>query len=243
MDKIKEVSPSSLTSHTSLNYPQKLTSLRNDADNAIARAEDAEARNKKLEQELLEREQENTSLNHRLTRSDAEIDELETQIKDLKQKLTISSDATSTNEGLARKVQLLEEELDACEKNLRETTEKCVDWHLYSFLPTHLQVEAGWFEGWTMRTKSTESGAGITTIGRSTRGPYYPPFMSFLLIPFPAPEYQERTQENARRSRRPRQFHGILVMYYGQIPWYRRGESPMLPKSHHDLLITQYQSA
>ncbi|KAL9713624.1 tropomyosin-2 [Leucoagaricus gongylophorus] len=143
MDKIKEVSPSSLTSHTSLNYPQKLTSLRNDADNAIARAEDAEARNKKLEQELLEREQENTSLNHRLTRSDAEIDELETQIKDLKQKLTISSDATSTNEGLARKVQLLEEELDACEKNLRETTEKCVDWHLYSFLPTHLQVEAG----------------------------------------------------------------------------------------------------
>jgi len=65
-------------------------------------------------------------LNHRLTRSDAEIEELETQIKDLKQKLSISGDATSTNEGLTRKVQLLEEELDACEKNLRETTEKCV---------------------------------------------------------------------------------------------------------------------
>lgn len=32
----------------------------------------------------------------------------------------------TTSEGLARKVQLLEEELDAAEKNLKETVDKCV---------------------------------------------------------------------------------------------------------------------
>jgi tropomyosin len=31
----------------------------------------------------------------------------------------------TTNEGLVRKIQLLEEELDAAEKNVKETMEKC----------------------------------------------------------------------------------------------------------------------
>ena len=38
-----------------------------------------------------------------------------------------------TNDGLIRKIQLLEDELDAAEKNLKETVEKCVPVSLPSF--------------------------------------------------------------------------------------------------------------
>jgi tropomyosin len=104
---------------------QKLNQLRTEADAATDRAEEAEARNKKLEQQLLEREQEISSLTHRLSLAGADNDKYEDQLKDLKRQVASSDSAGHTNEGLTRKVQLLEEELDASEKNLKETVEKC----------------------------------------------------------------------------------------------------------------------
>ncbi|KAG5639077.1 hypothetical protein H0H81_007021 [Sphagnurus paluster] len=103
---------------------EKLTQLRTEADNAITRAEEAEAKNKKLEQLLLEKDQEITSLQHRLGNLDAELEKAELIIADSKAAREEGENSKQTNEGLLRKVQLLEEELDAAEKNVKETVEK-----------------------------------------------------------------------------------------------------------------------
>ncbi len=105
---------------------QKLNSLRTEADNAIARAEEAEAKNKRLEQELLSREQDISSLTHRLDVAQTEIDKYEGNIADLKRQVSNTEGAGISNDALQRKVTLLEEELDASEKNLKETVEKYV---------------------------------------------------------------------------------------------------------------------
>lgn len=103
---------------------QRLNQLRTEADNAIARAEEAETKNKKLEQELLGKEQEIQSLNHKLATSEKELEEAEAKLKDAKHVHDEHETSKTTNEGLARKVQLLEEELDVAEKNLKETVER-----------------------------------------------------------------------------------------------------------------------
>jgi tropomyosin, fungi type len=100
--------------------------LRNEADNAITRAEEAEAKVKKLEQALLERDQEITSLNHKLSVLDADLEKTEGKLADLKTAQEEGETSKTTNEGLQRKIQLLEEELDAAEKNVKETVEKYV---------------------------------------------------------------------------------------------------------------------
>ncbi|KAE9399925.1 actin filament-coating protein tropomyosin [Gymnopus androsaceus JB14] len=92
---------------------EKLNNLRLEADAAIERAEASEAKNKKLEQALLEKEQEITSLTHRLAVAD---EQLEKNVDNVGSK--------TTSEGLQRKIQLLEEELDAAEKNAKDTVEK-----------------------------------------------------------------------------------------------------------------------
>ena len=103
-----------------------MNQLRTEADNAITRAEEAEAKNKKYEQLLLEREQEITSLSHRLGILDTELEKAEAKIADSKTAREEGEHSKMTNEGLTRKIQLLEEELDAAEKNVKETVEKCV---------------------------------------------------------------------------------------------------------------------
>lgn len=103
-----------------------MNALRTEADNAVLRAEEAEAKNKKYEQSLLEKDQEITSLQHRLGVLDAEQEKLETNLAELK-KASVEGESSKTSaEGLVRKVQLLEEELDAAEKNVKETAEKYV---------------------------------------------------------------------------------------------------------------------
>jgi len=61
---------------------QKLAALRAEADAAIARAEEAEAKNKKLEQALLEKEQEIKSKDHRLDDVEGKYEEASTQLKE-----------------------------------------------------------------------------------------------------------------------------------------------------------------
>jgi len=98
--------------------------LRVEADNAIGRAEEAEAKNKKYEQALLEKDQEITSLTHRLGVLDDELQKAESKIQEAKLAAAESESNKTTSSGLTRKVQLLEDELDAAEKNLKDTVEK-----------------------------------------------------------------------------------------------------------------------
>ena len=61
-----------------------MQSLRAEADAAVARAEEAEAKNKKYEQLLLEKEQEITSLQHKVSVLDADLEKAEAKLADLK---------------------------------------------------------------------------------------------------------------------------------------------------------------
>jgi tropomyosin len=63
---------------------ERLASLRQEADTAVARAEDAEGKVKKLEQEILNKDQEIQSLNHRLTITESKLDEAEGKVNDAK---------------------------------------------------------------------------------------------------------------------------------------------------------------
>lgn len=105
---------------------QRLTQLRSEADSAIERAEAAEAKVKKLEQQLLEKDQEITSLQHKLSVLDEQLENTESKLQDAKAAKEEGEASKTTNEGLLRKIQLLEEELDAAERNAKETTEKYV---------------------------------------------------------------------------------------------------------------------
>jgi len=55
---------------------------------------------------------------------ETEVEKLESQLKIAKKDQQDSEQTRSTSDNLSRKVQLLEEELDAAEKNVKETVEK-----------------------------------------------------------------------------------------------------------------------
>lgn len=119
------VSIDALISHLFL-IAQRLQTLRAEADAATERAEAAEAKNKKYEQLLLEKDQEITSLNHKLGVLDGQLEAAEAKLAEAKTAKEEGELSKTTNEGLQRKIQLLEDELDAAERNAKETTEKCV---------------------------------------------------------------------------------------------------------------------
>ncbi|KAG6381500.1 tropomyosin [Boletus reticuloceps] len=96
---------------------EKMNLIRAEADNAIARAEAAETKNKAYEQQLLEKEQAITSLNVQLARLDGDLEAAEAKLAVAKTAQADGEQSKSTNDALARKVVLLEEELDAAEKN------------------------------------------------------------------------------------------------------------------------------
>lgn len=105
---------------------QRLAALRVEADTNATRAEEAEAKVKKLEHEVLVKDQEIQSLQHKLSIAEGDLEKAEESLKEHKSAKEESSAHKDTNESLARKIALLEEELDNAEKNLRETTDKCV---------------------------------------------------------------------------------------------------------------------
>jgi len=100
--------------------------LRAEADAAILRAEEAEAKIKQQDLIITSKEQEITSLVHRLSLLEAENEKLEEKLKEYKSSSLESEHSKTTAENLVRKVQLLEEELDNAEKNVKETVEKQV---------------------------------------------------------------------------------------------------------------------
>ena len=102
-----------------------MASLRVEADKAVLRAEEAEAKNKTLEQSLLEKDHEQLSLAHKLDLATEQLEKAEVELEKYKKASLDGEQSKTTSEGLVRKVQLLEEELDAAEKNVKETVEKC----------------------------------------------------------------------------------------------------------------------
>jgi tropomyosin len=75
-------------------------------------------------QTLLERDQEVSSLQHKLALAEEALEKSEAKVKELKTASEEGESHRTTGENLARKVQLLEEELDKAEQDLKETTEK-----------------------------------------------------------------------------------------------------------------------
>ena len=107
-------------------FEQKMSSLRVEADENMAKAEEMKGKVKVLEQDNLTKEQEITSLTHRNQLLESEVEKLETGLKEAK---TMSADAAQhgqANENLTRKLQLLEEEAELSDKTLRETNEKYI---------------------------------------------------------------------------------------------------------------------
>jgi tropomyosin len=106
------------------NFQQKMNSLRIEADENAAKAEELKAKVKTLEQENLQKEQEITSLTHRNGLLETEVEKLETAIKEAKAAAGEASEHSNLNENLQRKLQLLEEEAETADKTLRDTNEK-----------------------------------------------------------------------------------------------------------------------
>ncbi|KAI9781948.1 MAG: hypothetical protein M1839_005541 [Geoglossum umbratile] len=101
-----------------------MNSLRIEADEANTKVEDLKAKIKALEQENLQKEQEITSLSHRNQVLEAEVDKLEVKVKDAKAAADEGTAHGTLNETLQRKLQILEEEAEEADKNLRETNDK-----------------------------------------------------------------------------------------------------------------------
>nr|GAT60564.1 predicted protein [Mycena chlorophos] len=103
---------------------EKLVQLRNDVDNAIARAEDAEGKNKHLTQELLEKENEIKSLTVRLEHAEATLEEND---KELKEKTAKVRDLDVRTEQAERAVAAAEAERDKWEAKYEESEKKYRD--------------------------------------------------------------------------------------------------------------------
>ncbi|KAG4305640.1 hypothetical protein PORY_001196 [Pneumocystis oryctolagi] len=115
---------------------EKICSLRMEAEEANARADEASLRVKQLEHELALKEQENMSLMHKNEILESEIERLEQQLMEAKTAVEDETGSRNMSESLQKKIQLLEEELEENDINLRKTTEKL----------RHMDVKSEYFE-------------------------------------------------------------------------------------------------
>ncbi|KAH8823281.1 tropomyosin [Flagelloscypha sp. PMI_526] len=95
----------------------KMRNLRTDAVSNALRAEEAENRVINLEQEA-------EQLRHRLAVLDTELDKAESKLAERKLTDNGGDQSEPTNDGTAKRILLLEEELDREKRNLKATTEK-----------------------------------------------------------------------------------------------------------------------
>jgi tropomyosin len=101
-----------------------MAALRAEADESAAKVEELKAKVKALESENLAKEQEITSLSHKNQVLEADVEKLESGIKEHKERADSTSHAGSQAESMQRKVQLLEEEAEESDRNIRELNEK-----------------------------------------------------------------------------------------------------------------------
>lgn len=104
-----------------------MNALRVEADESAAKVEELQAKVKTLEQENLQKEHEITSLSQKNSVLEGEIEKVEKLHGDAKAAADESAQHGTQNETLQRRLQLLEEEAEENDKNLRETNEKYVD--------------------------------------------------------------------------------------------------------------------
>ncbi|KAJ7057469.1 hypothetical protein C8F01DRAFT_769109 [Mycena amicta] len=100
---------------------EKLLQLRNEVDNAIARAEEAEAKNKALTQDVLDRDNEIKSLTVKLVDAEQRLEIAET---DLKEKTDKVRNLDVRTEQAERAVQAAEAERDKWEAKYEESEKK-----------------------------------------------------------------------------------------------------------------------
>ncbi|KAG5437522.1 hypothetical protein PCANB_000950 [Pneumocystis canis] len=103
---------------------EKISGLRMEAEEANMRADEAAMRVKHLEHELTLKEQENIGLIHKNDLLEMEIERLEQQLMEAKTAAEDDSGNRNISESLQKKIQLLEEELEISDMNLRKTTDK-----------------------------------------------------------------------------------------------------------------------
>lgn len=103
-----------------------MNALRIEADESAAKVEELSSKVKTLEQENLQKEQEITSLQHKNSVLEQEVEKFEKLHGEAKAAADESAQHGSQNDALQRKLQLLEEEAEENDKQLRETNEKSV---------------------------------------------------------------------------------------------------------------------
>ena len=101
-----------------------MNALRVEADNNATQVEELKAKVKTLEQDNLSKEQEITSLSHKNGVLEKEVEKLEGTAKEAKVAMEEGAQHGTQNEALQRKLQMLEEEAEEADRNLRETNEK-----------------------------------------------------------------------------------------------------------------------
>jgi hypothetical protein len=158
-----------------------MAALRVEADDSAALAEELKTKNKTLEQENLAKEQEITSLSHKNQLLEAQVEKLEADIKEHKTKAEEGAGHLGTNESLTRKLQVLEEEAETADRNLRETNEKYVHClplcHCPSNLPDQppltqhvLQAPPNRRQGRPLRAQGSSPRAVQRPVGDQIRG-------------------------------------------------------------------------
>lgn len=100
--------------------------LKQKEEEAQLKIEELQGKVKTLEHENLAKEQEITSLSHKNQLLEVEVEKLDEGLKIAKRELDEGRDSGTHNEGLQRRLQLLEEEAEEADKNIRETNEKYV---------------------------------------------------------------------------------------------------------------------
>lgn len=103
-----------------------MNALRIEADASASQVEELKAKVKTLEQDNLTKEQEITSLSHQKGVLEKEVEKLEDAVKDHKAAAEAGAETGNHNDSLQRRLQLLEEEAETSDRNLRETNEKYV---------------------------------------------------------------------------------------------------------------------
>ena len=141
-----------------------MSALRVEADEATSKNEELTAKIKQLEQDSLSKEQEITSLTHRNQLLEAEVEKAEAQAAEHKALAEERGRDGHQNESNQRRLQILEDEAEEADKNLRETNEKCVPFLFVPLLTSAFaslsSVVVARADRWLSRLRQTDIKAG-----------------------------------------------------------------------------------
>lgn len=119
-----------------------MNSLRLEQEQTEAQCQELKAKVKHLEQENLAKEQEITSLSHKNQLLESEVEKLEAGVKQAKEEAALGTQHGTQNESLQRRLQLLEEEAEESDKQMRETNEKYVHQPCQGSMPVYVNYIA-----------------------------------------------------------------------------------------------------